>query len=421
MKPILLIAGMLGAGTAGAVALQHVDVDVHVNVPNFRVNVSMPDHPGPDSARVISLLAAMSATDPVTCEMIGDRVSNGWWGGEDWGVGQLSDARPEARAARDSLSGRVRDPGAIAALTAALSGDNACVRRTAAMMLGHSTVSDDAIRRLLDDQSPRIREAALVAAGHAERPALRERSEALLRDRDESVASMAAWSLGRLEDPASVGALAGALERGGTRLRTSAAWALGEIESPKAIPALRPALRDGQASVRAAAADALGDIESPDPAEDLERLVANDPDRRVRLEAIEALGDIEVPRSAGTLAKVLEGNDLELSIAAVEAIGNLDDLSEAPAQLVRAASAPDPALRHVVAHALAEIADPSTVPTLTRLLTDADREVRLAAVQGLGEIGAQEAAPALTKALADADPEIRRAAAEALGEIEESD
>ncbi|MGH7586948.1 MAG: HEAT repeat domain-containing protein, partial [Gemmatimonadales bacterium] len=190
MKPILLLAGVLGAGTAGAVALQHVDVDVHVRVPHVLVNVSIPEHPGPDSARVASLLAAMSATDPVTCEMIGDRVGNGWWGREDWGVGQLADARPEARAARDSLSGQVRDPGAIAALTAALPGDNACVRRTAATMLGRSTVSDDAIRRLLDDQSLRVREAALVAAGHAERPALRERTEALLRDRDEAVASM---------------------------------------------------------------------------------------------------------------------------------------------------------------------------------------------------------------------------------------
>ena len=417
MKPLLFFMSVLGAGTAGAVAIQHVDV--HVRVPNFRVDVSMPEHPGPDSARVAALLAAMAATDPVTCEMIGDRVGNGWWNNEDWGVGQLSDARPEARAARDSLSGEVRDPRAIAALTAALSGDNPCVRRTAATMLGRSTVSDDALRRLLDDQSPRIREAALVAAGHAERPALRERSEALLRDRDEAVASMAAWSLGELEDPASVAALAGALERGGTRLKTSAAWALGEIESTKAIPALKSALRDGQASVRAAAADALGDIESPDPAEDLERLVGSDPDRRVRLEAIEALGDIEVGRSAPVLARVLEGNDVELSIAAVEAIGDLDEVSTAPPQLVRAASSPDPELRHVVAHALAEIADPATVSTLTKLLTDSNRDVRLAAVQGLGEIGSQEAAPALTRALADADAEIRRAAAEALGEIEE--
>ena len=110
MKPILLFAGMLGAGTAGAVALQHVDV--HVHVPNIRVNVSIPEHPGPDSARVAALLAAMSAADPVTCEMIGDRGGNGWWGSEDWGVGQLSDAKPQARAARDSLSCQVRDPGA---------------------------------------------------------------------------------------------------------------------------------------------------------------------------------------------------------------------------------------------------------------------------------------------------------------------
>ena len=55
------------------------------------------------------------------------------------------------------------------------------------------------------------------------------------------------------------------------------------------------------------------------------------------------------------------------SILAPVAIGDLDDLSEAPPQLVRAASAPDPALRHVVAHALAEIADPVPGPDDVRI------------------------------------------------------
>jgi HEAT repeat protein len=413
VKTILLVAGALAAGTIGTAAVLLPPGSVPVKAePPWEVR------PGPDSARVAAFLAAMEAADPVACEVLADAVGNGWW----WGgapPGRFADAPAAARAARDSLSGQVRDAGALRRLTATLGHEDPCVRRAAAAMLGESTVDDAVLQTALADPSPRIREAALHAAGHAERPTLRARSEALLGDRDESVATMAAWALGQLEDAASVGPLAAALERGGTRLRATAAWALGEIEDTKAVPALRKALRDREAAVRAEAADALGDIESPEPAEDLERLVGSDPDRRVRLEAIQALGDIEVARSAPALAAVLDGNDIELSVAAAEAIANLDDLGQAPAPLVRAASASDPHLRHAVAQALGEIADPATVAALTRLLGDADPEVRRAAVEGLGEIGSRDAVPALTRALSDPDPEIRRAVAEALGEIEE--
>jgi HEAT repeat protein len=415
MKAILLVVSALGAGAAGTAAV----VWTAPHAATFSAAEPWDDRPGPDSARVGLLLAAMEAADPVACELIGDNLGNGWWNGDAWGVGRLSDARPGARAARDSLSGRVRDPGAIRRLAATLGHENPCVRRVAAAMLGRSAADDATLHPLLDDPSPRIREAALMGAGHGERMALREKGEAMLRDREEPVATMAAWMLGELEDAASVGPLTGSLERGGRQLRIASAWALGEIEHERAVPALRQALRDPDATLRAAAADALGSIESPDGAEDLERLVTSDPDRHVRLEAIEALGDIEVARSAPALGSVLDGNDVGLSIAAAEALANLDDLEQAPAGLVRAAASPDARLRHAAAHALGEIADPATVQALTRLLGDADPEIRRAAVQGLGEIGSRDAVPALTRALDDPDPEIRRAVAEALGEIEE--
>jgi HEAT repeat protein len=313
----------------------------------------------------------------------------------------------------------VRDAGAISHLVASLTADDPCVRRTAAKMLGNSTFGDDALARLFDDPSPRVREAALHAAGHEDRPDLRGKMESLLDSRDESGAAMAAWALGQLEMRESVDPLSRALERGGARLRINAAWALGQIEDARAVGALRGVLRDSDPILRATAVQALGDIESLGSAGDVERVLREDSDRRVRLEAIHALGNIESMSSLDVLSGVLDGNDVEMSIAAIEAIDNLDDVHRAPAGLLRAVRAEHPELRKTAAMALGNIADPATVDALIGLLRDSDAEVRRAAVEGLGEIGMPTAKPGLTRALTDADPEVRRAAIEALAEIED--
>ena len=141
----------------------------------------------------------------------------------------------------------------------------------------------------------------------------------------------------------------------------------------------------------------------------------------MRLEAINALGNIESMSSLDVLSSVLEGNDVELSIAAIEAIDNLDEIGRAPAGLLRAVNSNVPELRKVAAMALGNIADPSTVDALIALLRDPDVDVRVAAVEGLGEIGTPAAKPGLTRALEDSNPEVRRAAVEALAEIEDNE
>jgi HEAT repeat protein len=180
-------------------------------------------------------------------------------------------------------------------------------------------------------------------------------------------------------------------------------------------------LRDADPILRATAVEALGDIEALNSAGDVERVLRDDSDRRVRLAATRALGNIESMTSLDVLSSVLDGNDVELSIAAVEAIDNLDDVHRAPAGLLRAARAEHPELRKAAAMALGNIADPSTVDVLIALLRDPDAEVRYAAVEGLGEIGLPAAKPGLTRALEDANAEVRRAAVEALAEIEENE
>jgi HEAT repeat protein len=417
MRALLLLAGAIGAGSAATAAT--VLTSTHAGSA-LTASASWDDErPGPDSARVAMLLDAMSRTDPAVCEMLSDQVGNFWSSYGEWGIGQLSDARTGARAARDSISGQVRDPAAIRQLVARLSSDDPCVRRTAAKMLGASTIPDDELGRLLDDPSVRVREATLLAIGHDERPALRPRVERMLRSNDVSLVTMAAWALGELEDRESVEPLQAILDHSSPRVRMTAAWALGEIEDAHAVRPLLPLLRDRDVGVRWAAAGALGNIESVDAAPALEQLLAGEPDRRVRLQAIEALGNIEAARSAAPLARVIAGDDAELSLAAAEAIGSLDDLERAPAELVRAAASPDPRMRRAVVSALSSIEDPATVPALLPLLNDADPEIRRDVIEALGEMHAQQARPGITKALSDRVPEVRKAAVEALAELED--
>lgn len=417
MKPLVVLLAAAGVGSAAAATTMLTIAGPSPQ--SITIGGWNDERPGPDSSRVARLLTTMGQTDPVACEMLSDQIGNFWWGGDEWGIGRLSDARTDVRAAKDSVSGHVRDAGAIRHLVATLSADDPCVRRTAAKMLGNSTIADNELARLFDDASPRVREAALYAAGSEERPALRGRLEDALESRDDATAAMAAWALGNLEMRESVGPLSTALRRNNGRVRINAAWALGMIEDARAVEPLRGVLRDPDPILRATAVSALGDIEALGSAADVERVLREDNDRRVRLAAIEALGNIESMTSLDVLSSVLDGNDVELSIAAVEAIDNLDDINRAPAGLLRAAGSNVPELRRSAAMALGNIADPNTVDILIGLLRDADAEVRMAAVEGLGEIGTPAAKPGLTRALEDANAEVRRAAVDALAEIEE--
>ncbi len=381
MKPLIGVLLTLGVGSAATTVALRQEPAVAA--------MQEPRRPGPDSARVASLFATLTSADPIACEMIADQIGNFWWSDGGVGVGQLSDTRPAARLAKDSVSGPVSDPRAIRLLSATLSHEDPCVRLVAAKMLGNSTAEDAVILAPLGSASARVREAGLRAAGERDRPALRARVERLLGD-EAAVAAMAAW-------------------------------ALGEIELRESVPALRRVLTHESARVRAAGAWALGQIEDPAAAEDLERLLARDGDRTVRLAAVRALGDIEAPRSAPAIERLLDGGDVGLAIAAAEALQQLDlDEASAPAGLLRAVESTNAELRYAALNALFEFEDDSAlVPVFLRFIRDADKDVRMRSIECLGSMGAVAAIPAITRALDDPDPEVRRAAVEALAEIED--
>ena len=390
MKTAMLLVAVLGAGSAAAATT------LLTSAPN-RVQATLSsgdwddERPGPDSTRVALLLDALGSSDPVACEMLSAQVGNGWWNdGDELGVGRLADARVAADAARDSISGRVRNPGAIRLLTARLADDDPCVRHTAARMLGHSAMPDQQLAELLDGSSARVREAALLAIGSHDRPGLRQRVEQQLRSSDVPTVAMAAWALGELEDRESVGSLEQVMGHDAAAVRTAAAWALGQIESVDATPSL-------------------------------ERMAERDDSRMARLAAIEALGQIESARSAPVLARVLGGEDQRLAVAAAEAMADLDDLETAPPELIRAVASGYTPLRHAAVEALTSIEDPASSGALLPLITDPDADTRRMVIEALGNMGAVQAKAPITAALEDHDPEVRRTAVEALAELEDDD
>lgn len=449
MRTLVLVAGSLlvgGGATAAVVTLAPVpQMAIHIDGFGGRDN-----RPGADSARIAMMLDALGKTDPLVCDLIGDQLGNFWTSGRTAGLGRLADAPATLQPAKDSLSGTITDPRAVKLLIANLAGDDPCVRRVSAKLLGRSNIAADRLAALLEDASPRVREGAALAAGEDERPELRIPLEKALSDRTPAVSVMAAWALGEIEDVASAPVLGKIARNGAGRLRIAAVWALGQIEDPSSVPDVVPALKDGDptlrtvaaealgqiestastsalidalgdavAAVRAAAADALGQVEDTKAVGALERLLDRDSDADVRRASAQALGQLESPSSARVLAKALSDADQSVREAAVEAIGNLDELHTAPPELVQALSSRNPEFRRQVAHALGHIADPGTTSALVGLLTDGDREVRLAAVEGLGEIGTSAVMPGLTRALDDKDPEIRRVAAEKLGDMKD--
>lgn len=345
-----------------------------------------PRHRGPDSARVAGFLTAVAAADPVICEMVADQLGNFWFGGDRGGIGRFADARSSAAAAKDSVTRRVTDAGAIRLLASRLDAEDPCTRLVSAKMLGNSTASDAEFERLLESRSPRVREATLRGLAERERRETRSAVERQLGSSDADVAVMAAYALGHIEDRASVPRLRQELKSPRAKMRMTAAWALGMIEDPAAAP-------------------------------DLEPLARSDADRNVRLAAIEALGDIEASRSFGLLVGLLDDRDLGIATAAAEALSSLDSPSAAPEPLLRAARSEHRPLRLAALEAVSEIEDSAVVPVLLANIEDADPELRMRMIEALGELKAEQALPALRRALNDPVAEVRRAAVEALAEI----
>lgn len=294
----------------------------------------------------------------------------------------------------------------IAANIQLLSLDAAAIRWTAAGSLARAGVAAraalPALKLLLEDTNPQVRQSAVCAIGRIEaKPEGAARFE---------------------QSPWTVPALSAALADPELSVRAAAATALGGIgpAAKKSVPLLLRAMKDPNFGVRAAAAEALGKIgqDNKDVIDLLSWAALKEGYGGLRQVAATALWAVG-PRAAIVMPEFIEAlRDPATFPAASSALGQLDAHSrgEVP-PLRRALDDSSPLVRRESAAALGRLG-PGAMPAIdalvVRLRSDTDETVRRSALDALARIGpdAGSAIPAVVAAaLNDESKDLRWQAA----------
>jgi HEAT repeat protein len=220
-----------------------------------------------DSASAHAVLTAVRGESPLACGITARALENRWGsqrrlGGPDAAV--LDDA--DAAAFDWAMSGRTV-AAVLPELRRAMSDPDACVRRTAAQLVGRV------------DSKQLVEQLRAELAGNA------------------TMREVAVLALGYAGGAAAAPALAGAASDAEPRVRRTAAWALGRSNSQDAVRPLVSMLRDADPIVRVNAALSLGELSAAAAVDPLSELLASDRDARVRRAAAAALGQIDDSRS----------------------------------------------------------------------------------------------------------------------------
>lgn len=186
---------------------------------------------------------------------------------------------------------------------------------------------------------------------------------------------------------------------------------------------------DGEEEVRAAAAAALGkfvlmgvyDELRPQLVEKVEatlkRIIAKAQEAvTVRRRAIEALSPSNDASVNDIIRATYHGNEPELQLSAVYAMGQHCDPGWLPVLLAELKNS-EAAMRFEAARACGELEDERAVPGLIELTIEEDSQVQEAAIEALGHIGGEEAQRALRRCLSYPDSRVREAARTALEDL----
>jgi HEAT repeat protein len=142
-------------------------------------------------------------------------------------------------------------------------------------------------------------------------------------------------------------------------------------------------------------------------------------DAEARAEAINTLGEAAYAPAVPTLRRLVSEADPGTRFLAAKALGRIGDEAEAAVpDLLQALRANDMFLRAAVTGALIQIGGPA-VPGLIKALFDQNKAVRRASAKALGKIGHERALPPLRVALNDADPGVRKFSQQAITRIEQ--
>jgi HEAT repeat protein len=180
----------------------------------------------------------------------------------------LRESNTAVRTTAAGILSQIADHSVVLPLTGLLGDPDPAVRATAIECLAGTVATNaaaQAIRRMLSDRDPQVREAAAGALGRMQDRASVQPLSSAMRDENWHVRATAAESLGRMPCPESVDALVAAVADAQWPVRRAAASSLGHIRDSRSIPALTQALGDPHWSVRQSAASSLKAISGQAP------------------------------------------------------------------------------------------------------------------------------------------------------------
>jgi HEAT repeat protein len=358
-------------------------------------------------------------------------------------VEQLAAPSPDARSAAADLLGRLGDRRAAPALQRALDDVDADVVAAAAGAIGALGFAGavDSLFGLFAHQSAAVRRAAIAAvntigaSGTSQRARhaigaddSRTRECAVrvagyfgfsdcvplivlaLRDSSEDVRRAAIEQLPLLDEVDAPASLDHALRTETRRNRAAAAHALRLVDDPRAGASLHAALRDEDPWVRYYAATSLGEARfGSGAAIDLAALARHDNATHVRIAALTTLGPMDEVVAAAAAAELVDADDDDLAIAAVNVLGTVrrQDAHEWLTQATRA-SRPPVQLAAIRALAARPHADAIEVLSWAAHLDD-HPQLPIEAIQALRRIAGAAEHPAAQRAAVGA---LRELAAE---------
>lgn len=455
---MLRLARMLSAAILTVAAGPAPSAPVFPDAASTTIVVTMPLPTDPADAPVdiAALLAAARGIPAPVCALAVGGLRNGGWGRVDAPFSPVRDTTfadmgrerrelpqgdvdrlvealavsdPCVRAVAVQLLGEQRAERVTAPLVERLAAADPATRAVAAEGLGLAE-ADSAVTplvRVLRDDAVPVRANGAWALGRIGDGRALAPLVATVRDADASVREAAVVAVGQLDSTSASATLVRVLrDDASPRVRRVAAWALAEIEAhdEASIDALGNALQhDADAQVREMAAWALGENESHGAVAALTAALRSDAEERVRETAAWALGESEDRGAVAALSAAVNGDaSVRVRSTAAWALGQFgDELSAAPAGLVRLLGDADHRARLTAAWALGEIRDSSIrVPVRQALARESNADVRRALVRALIRSG-EHSEEAMRELLQSSDPRVREAAVRGLAGRERLD
>lgn len=321
----------------------------------------------------------------------------------------LDDADADVVAAAAAALGTLGAAAAVDSLFALFGHPHAAVRRAAIAAVNSIGAAGTSARAkaAIADPNPQTRECAVRVAGYFGFSECVPAIVHALHDPREEVRRAAIEQLPVLDDVDAVAALDHALNNETPRNRAAAAHALRLLDDSRAGASLQAALQDSDPWVRYYAATSLGEARfGSAAADDLAMLARRDPATHVRIAAITALGAMHGVLGAKVAAELMDDDQDDLAIAAVDVLGSVRR-PDAHEWLTRATRSPRPAVQLAAIRALAARPHPDSVEVLSWAAhLDENPELPLEAIN------------AMRKIAGDADhPVAQRAAVAALREL----